>query len=271
MQATKGSIECNASLIAPLLSIARSRGAAASVRAAPVPMPEADNGIEGTVVGDDRTAMEAASMGASPRPASPAAASEPPKQGFRSRPMRPTATSSSTAIPSGASPKCSCAILGIGPKSGRSTRRFKNPHRIYPGDTLRLVYIDGRPRFCCSGARARQAARVSRACAASRSRRRSPRFPTTPSPPSCPSHRCSPKGYIAAPPTCSARSTSTSVMAEGNTLYARGFWQPVVSVALQPRARRRRIARPGRQSSARIQRRLHRHRSTSPGSAIRRL
>ena len=72
------------------------------------------------------------------------------------RPTRPTATSSSTATPCGASPRCSCEIPGTGPKSGRSIRRCKNPHLIYPGDTLRLVYVDGRPRIVLqpgSGAR----------------------------------------------------------------------------------------------------------------------
>ena len=48
-------------IFALLLSIALVAGCQTQPRkAAPAPLPTADNGIQGTVVGDERTAMEAA-------------------------------------------------------------------------------------------------------------------------------------------------------------------------------------------------------------------
>jgi LysM repeat protein len=114
-------------------------------KAAPVPVQTADNSVEGTVVGDDRTAMEAAIDAG---PSSVHTDSEIGRTG--SVVLAPGAPDSYVV-------KRGDTLWGIAkvflrdpwywPEIWQVNPQIQNPHLIYPGDTLHLVYIDGQPRI----------------------------------------------------------------------------------------------------------------------------
>jgi hypothetical protein len=134
-------------LIALTLSVALIAGCRSdrhmTTAAVPVAIPEST--VEGKVVGDDRTAMEAAvdagSAGTSTTPL-PAEAS----------PGGPVINSNA---PESYVVKRGDTLWGIAkvflrdpwywPEIWQVNPQVHNPHLIYPGDTLRLVYIAGRP------------------------------------------------------------------------------------------------------------------------------
>lgn len=113
--------------------------------ATPVPLASQDNSVQGTVVGDDRTAMEAA-VEASPAQTEQASPSD---SGGRIV-MNPNAPDSYVV-------KRGDTLWGIAkvflrdpwfwPEIWQVNPQVQNPHLIYPGDTLRLVYIEGRPQI----------------------------------------------------------------------------------------------------------------------------
>jgi len=116
----------------------------ASKPEAPAPAAMANEPTtEGTVVGDDKTAMEAAIDAGSTRTET----AEVPRRGI---PLADNAPDSYVV-------KRGDTLWGIAkvflrdpwywPEIWQVNPQVHNPHLIYPGDTLRLVYIDGQPQI----------------------------------------------------------------------------------------------------------------------------
>jgi len=114
--------------------------------AAPASAP-ADAAVQGTPVGDDRTAMEAAvDMG----PGAAASVPRPSPEASSGPVIAPNAPDSYVV-------KRGDTLWGIAkmflkdpwywPEIWQVNPQVQNPHRIYPGDTLRLVYVNGLPRI----------------------------------------------------------------------------------------------------------------------------
>jgi hypothetical protein len=193
---------------------------------APVPLSNADNTAEGTVVGDDRTAMEAAIDGGSA--AVPAADAGNERTGIVLAPNAPD-----TYVV-----KRGDTLWGIArvflrdpwfwPEIWQVNQQIQNPHLIYPGDTLRLVYIDGRPQLSLQRG-AMERGRDARVLPRIRSQPLEAAVTTIPyeavaafmSKPSVLSRE-----QIKTAPYVFTPRDNHIVMSEGDTLYARGFRVP---------------------------------------------
>jgi LysM repeat protein len=193
-------------------------------RQATAPQPAAvttdDSTVQGTVVGDDRTAMEAAVDAGPSSGATTEAAPGAPA-------LNPNAPDSYVV-------KRGDTLWGIAkvflrdpwywPEIWQVNPQVQNPHLIYPGDTLRLVYIEGRPTIMLQrGDSARVVPRV----------RSQPfegavtaiPYETVAAFMSKPSVLT--KEQINAAPYVLATRDLHVAMADGDTLYARGFTGPV--------------------------------------------
>jgi hypothetical protein len=212
-------------LIALSLSAALAAGCQSdrSMTAAPqaaAPASEPESTVQGTVVGDDRTSMEAAidagSSGAAP----------PPEAASGSPVINPNAPDNYVV-------KRGDTLWGIAkvflrdpwfwPEIWQVNPQIQNPHLIYPGDTLRLVYIEGRPTLMLQrGDAARVLPRV-------RSQPLESAVTTIPyetvaafmSKPSVLTQE-----QIKGAPYVLATRDMHVVMSDGDTLYARGFTAP---------------------------------------------
>jgi len=184
--------------------------------------------VEGAVVGDDRTAMEAAIDAGQSTPAGDTQAA--------------TASGGAPALapnaPDSYVVKRGDTLWGIAkvflrdpwfwPEIWQVNKQIQNPHLIYPGDTLRLVYIDGHPRVTLQrgtmerGDSARVLPRV-------RSEPLESAVTTIPyatvaafmSKPSVLSNE-----QIKGAPYVFSTRDSHQVISNGDTLYARGFQSP---------------------------------------------
>jgi hypothetical protein len=196
---------------------------------APIPLAVSEPTVEGTVVGDDRTAMEAAIDAGPSAPAGETGAA--------------MASGGAPALASNAPDsyvvKRGDTLWGIAkvflrdpwfwPEIWQVNKQIQNPHLIYPGDTLRLVYIDGHPRVTLQrgtmerGDSARVLPRV-------RSEPLESAVTTIPyatvaafmSKPSVLSNE-----QIKGAPYVFSTRDSHVVISNGDTLYARGFQSPV--------------------------------------------
>jgi LysM repeat protein len=215
--------------IALLLCIAAAAGCRTpSPPAAPAPVVRDDNSVQGTVVGDDRTAMEAAldsGKGASSSPL-------PPPDAHSAIPLAPNAPDSYVV-------KHGDTLWGIAkvflrdpwywPEIWQVNPQVHNPHLIYPGDSLRLVYVDGRPRLLLQPGPGLERGNMARVTPRVRSQALEAAVTTIPyetvaafmSKPSVLE-----KDQIKAAPYVLATRDSHIVMSEGNTVYARGFHSP---------------------------------------------
>src|SRR5271170_3978619 len=131
--------------LALFVSVALIAGCKSTAPQKPVPVPVAatEPADEGTAVGDQKTAMEAAVEAAG----SSRQQSEAPAQSI---PLAPNAPDSYVV-------KRGDTLWGIAkvflrdpwywPEIWQVNPQVHNPHLIYPGDTLRLVYIDGQPQI----------------------------------------------------------------------------------------------------------------------------
>ncbi len=207
-----------------LLSVAVCAGChtQAPRREAPAPVASNESTQEGTVVGDEKTSMEAAVEGGPSRIES----TDMPRTG--QGPVLAENAPDSYVVKKGDT------LWGVAkvflrdpwywPEIWQVNPQIKNPHLIYPGDTLRLVFIDGRPQVVMlqRGDAARVQPRV-------RSQPLESAITTIPyatvaafmSKPSVLD-----RDQIKHAPYLLATRDLHVVMSEGDTLYARGFTNP---------------------------------------------
>jgi len=116
--------------------------------AAPVPLASDENTVQGTVVGDDRTAMEAAvDTGPTDAPPSTGATGTAATAGAVLNPNAPESYVVKRGDTLWGIAKVFLRDPWYWPEIWQANQQIQNPHLIYPGDTLRLVYIDGKPRL----------------------------------------------------------------------------------------------------------------------------
>jgi LysM repeat protein len=209
-------------LIALTLSVALIAGCR-SDRPMTAPVPVAtpnESTVQGTVVGDDRTAMEAAvDTGPAAAPSTQAAPS-----GLALNPNAPDSYVVKRGDTLWAIAKVFLRDPWYWPEIWQVNPQIQNPHLIYPGDTLRLVYIDGKPTIVLQrGDEARVEPRVRsqplEGAVTSIPYETVAAFMSKPS-------VLSKEQIKAAPYVLDTRNLHV-IMAEGDTLYARGFTGPV--------------------------------------------
>jgi LysM repeat protein len=187
----------------------------------PVAVATAEPAVEGIPVGDERTAMEAA-IDAGPSANQSAATATP--GGPALNPNAPDSYVVKRGDTLWAIARVFLRDPWFWPEIWQVNPQVQNPHLIYPGDTLRLVYIEGRPTITLQrGDAARVLPRI-------RSQPLEGAVTTIPyetvaafmSKPSVLA-----KEQIKDAPYVLATRDRHVVMANGDTLYARGFSAPV--------------------------------------------
>ncbi|HTV98544.1 MAG TPA: LysM peptidoglycan-binding domain-containing protein [Steroidobacteraceae bacterium] len=195
---------------------------------APPPVADNDNAVQGTVVGDERTAMEAAIDSGSGASTSPLPPQSGPEGGMQLAPNAPDSYVVKRGDTLWGIAKVFLKDPWYWPEIWQVNPQVHNPHLIYPGDTLHLVYVEGRPRLVLQpglerGDSARVLPRV-------RSQPLEAAVTTIPyetvaafmSRPSVLE-----KAQIGGAPYVLSTRDSHVIMSEGNTVYARGFKSPV--------------------------------------------
>jgi LysM repeat protein len=189
---------------------------------APVPVGPPESTLEGTVVGDEKTAMEAAIDNGPDDAARTEVA--PGQTGVALAPNAPDSYVVKRGDTLWGIAKLFLRDPWVWPEIWQVNPQVKNPHLIYPGDTLRLVFINGQPQILLQrGDTARVAPRV-------RSEPIDAAITTIPyetvqafmSKPSVLD-----KDEIKHAPYVLATRDMHIVMSDGDTLYARGFKTPV--------------------------------------------
>lgn len=207
-------------LIALCLSIALVVGCSSErPLASETPATSAETPVQGTVVGDDRTAMEAAIDAGAAAPAAEA----PQKAGMVLAPNAPDSYVVKRGDTLWGIAKVFLRDPWYWPEIWQVNPQVKNPHLIYPGDTLRLVYIEGKPQILLQrGDSARVEPRV-------RSEPLEAAVTTIPYE-TVAAFMSKPvvltKEQISSAPYVVATRDMHVVMADGDTLYARGFSSP---------------------------------------------
>jgi len=112
---------------------------------APVPLTSPESNVQGAVVGDDRTAMEAA-IDTGPTAMPPAETAVEHAGGVALAPNAPETYVVKRGDTLWGIAKMYLRDPWYWPEIWQVNKQIENPHLIYPGDTLRLVYIDGQPR-----------------------------------------------------------------------------------------------------------------------------
>jgi len=183
------------------------------------PITSPDTTVQGTVVGDDRTAMEAAIDAG---PAAPAT-EQPQEAGPVLAPNAPDSYVVKRGDTLWAIAKVFLRDPWYWPEIWQVNPQVKNPHLIYPGDTLHLVYVEGKPQLLLQrGDAARVEPRV----------RSEPLEAAVTAIPyeTVAAFMSKPvvltREEIKSAPYVVATRDSHVVMADGDTLYARGFSSP---------------------------------------------
>jgi LysM repeat protein len=186
----------------------------------PAPVVSDEPAADGTVVGDEKTAMEAAVESGSSRTESV----EAPRRGVPLAENAPDSYVVKRGDTLWAISKVFLRDPWYWPEIWQVNPQIQNPHLIYPGDTLRLVFVDGQPQILLQrGDSARVEPRV-------RSEPLEGAITTIPyatvaafmSKPSVLD-----RDQIKHAPYLLATRDLHVVMSEGDTLYARGFTDPV--------------------------------------------
>jgi LysM repeat protein len=177
--------------------------------------------VEGTVVGDEKTAMEAAVDAAGAQSAEPSAI---PRSGIALAPNAPDSYVVKKGDTLWAIAKVFLRDPWYWPEIWQVNPQVHNPHLIYPGDTLRLVFIDGQPQILLQrGDAARVQPRVRsepiEAAVTTIPYETVQAFMSKPS--------VLDKDQIRHAPYVLATRDLHVVMSDGDTLYARGFAGPV--------------------------------------------
>ena len=215
-------------LIALTLSVALVAGCRSErPMTAPVPLASADSDVPGTVVGDDRTAMEAAIDAGPSASAGMTDAAASPAGGMVLAPNAPDSYVVKRGDTLWGIAKVFLRDPWYWPEIWQVNSQIQNPHLIYPGDTLRLVYLNGRPQVTLQ--RSMERGDAARVLPRVRSQPLEAAVTTIPyetiaafmSRPSVLDNE-----QIKAAPYVFATRDSHVVLSNGDTMYARGFASP---------------------------------------------